>query len=972
MNNPNRNGSRFNRNLLSAALVACLAMSAPALAQSTGATLRGQASAGATVTVTNVETGLSRSATVNANGGYNIPGLPPGTYRVEGGAGGSRNITLAVGQVATVDLAQAPAATADGVTNLEGVVAIGEFVPETRTSEVATYVSAKQIEALPQGTRNFLAFADNVPGMTFSQDGGGNTRLRSGAQNASAINVFIDGVGQKNYVLPGGVTGQDTSRGNPFPQSAIGEYKVITQNYKAEFDQLSSAAIVAVTRSGSNEFTGDIFWDGTRTAWRSKSRFEDQSGIKAESEEKQYGVSIGGPIKKDVAHFFLAYEAKTYESPVTFNLGRGYSISQLPAEFRDEFGSGVFTRPFDEDLFFGKLDLTVGMDHYFEITAKVRKESEITDIGGIRFPSAATANINEETRFDARWQWTGANWLNDARIGYEKSFWSPQPNEFSNGYWLADGNWWDTIARRGGGDGYQDKGQKGWALQDDFTWYGLEGHTIKMGVKYKSISVDTLEQNRFNPQFYYDIRESLTVPTRVEFGAPVSALGDGTVSSSNKQFGLYIQDDWEVNDKLTLNLGVRWDYERTPSYEEFMTPSDVAAAMRASNTALPASGINVENYISNGNNRSADKNNWAPRLGFSYDLNADQRHVIFGGAGRSYDRNLFDYLQNEVSKGSWSSFAFDFNTAMHPCTVGGNCLAWNPAYLNRENLWALAVAGAGREVYLNNNNLVVPYSDQFSLGMRNIVALAGHDWTIESTISHVASHDGIAFQLGNRRSDGSFFLPGNTDSKPWGQGFAPFGNMILVNNALRTKANSFLLRIEKPYDSASGWGVNVAYTFTDAKQNSNVNGWPGAFDYPTTEGYGWFDGQASKHRLVTTGIYDGPWDITLSAKLTYATAQPRYIQDCNETSWSLCHVTYYTPKEDFKQFDLAANKEFAIGNRFKFRLRADVLNVFNWSNYAGYNDWMGGANEPMNPDFGKPNSISLPTRTLKLSVGLSW
>ena len=196
MNNPNRNGSRFNRNLLSAALVACLAMSAPAMAQSTGATLRGQASAGATVTVTNVDTGLSRSAMVNANGGYAIPGLPPGTYRVEGGAGGTRNITLAVGQVATVDLAQAPATTADGVTNLEGVVAVGEIVPETRTSEVATYVSQKQIEALPQGTRNFLAFADTVPGMTFSQDGNGNTRLRSGAQSASAINVFIDGVGQ--------------------------------------------------------------------------------------------------------------------------------------------------------------------------------------------------------------------------------------------------------------------------------------------------------------------------------------------------------------------------------------------------------------------------------------------------------------------------------------------------------------------------------------------------------------------------------------------------------------------------------------------------------------------------------------------------------------------------------------------------------------------------------------------------------
>ena len=233
MNNPNRTATRFNRNLLSCALAACLAMAAPAMAQSTAATLRGQAAAGATVTVTNVDTGLSRSATVNANGGYTIPGLPPGTYRVEGGAGGSRNITLAVGQVATVNLGQAtPAAPADGVTTLESVVASAEFVPETRTSEVATYVSQKQIDALPQNSRNFLAFADTVPGMVFS-DNGSEARLRSGAQSANNINVFIDGVGQKNYVTPGGLTGMDDSPGNPFPQSAIGEFKVITSNYKA-------------------------------------------------------------------------------------------------------------------------------------------------------------------------------------------------------------------------------------------------------------------------------------------------------------------------------------------------------------------------------------------------------------------------------------------------------------------------------------------------------------------------------------------------------------------------------------------------------------------------------------------------------------------------------------------------------------------------------------------------------------------
>ena len=93
------------------------------------------------------------------------------------------------------------------------------------------------------------------------------------------------------------------------------------------------------------------------------------------------------------------------------------------------------------------------------------------------------------------------------------------------------------IVRSGGSDNYQDKGQKGWSFQDDLTFTGWSSHTVKMGVKYKQVDLQTLEQNRYNPQFFYDINESLTVPVRVQFGAPVAGYGDGTASSDNKQFG---------------------------------------------------------------------------------------------------------------------------------------------------------------------------------------------------------------------------------------------------------------------------------------------------------------------------------------------------------------------------------------------------------------------------------------------------
>ncbi len=977
------------RRLLSCALASCLVLgAAPAFAQSTGATIRGQVmadsvpAAQAQVTATNLATGLSRSVQSTANGGYSLAGLPPGTYRVDVSAGGkssSQNITVQVGQTATVNLGVGGVAeTAGGAaTTLEAVQVTAQAPVETKTSEIATYVTSKQIDALPQNTRNFLAFADTAPGVQFITDASGNTRVRSGAQSANAVNVFIDGVGQKNYVTTGGISGQDTSRGNPFPQSAIGEYKVITQNYKAEYDQLSSAAIVAATRSGSNEFDGSFFWDHTSTDWRSRSRFENRDGAaKAQSKQEQYGVSFGGPLIKDVAHFFVAYEAKEYLTPRTFNLGRGYSPAELPADLQAQYGNGTSTSPFKEDLYFGKIDWLFGENHYFELTAKYRDESETIQVQDQRLPLAATLNENNEKRVDLRYQFSSYNWLNDAHITYEDAFWSPRPANFIPGYYLSDGNWWDTIVRSGGGDNYQDKGQKGWSVQDDLTFNGWDGHTVKMGVKYKQVDLQTLEQNKYNPQFYYDIHESLAIPTHVEFGAPVSGFGNGTVKSNNKQFGLYIQDDWEVNEHLTLNLGVRWDYERTPSYDDYVTPAQVVSALQASNANLPNSGVNINDYISTGGNRSSDKNNWAPRFGFSYDIHGDQRHVIFGGAGRSYDRNLFDYLQNEVSKASWGTYTYDFNTPLHPCdtATAATCRDWDPRYLDPEFLRASSVAGS-REVFLNNNKLVVPYSDQFSLGMRNTFEVLGNDWNTEVAYSYVRSHDGIAFLLGNRRADGSFFPTdpaGATDPPPWGAGFAPFSNLILAQNALETKSKSVYVKLEKPYTSESRWGVTLAYTYTDSEQNSPIDGWPGAFNAETVRDYGWFPGKVPENRIVMTGIWDGPWGTTFSGKGTWADATPRYYQNCNVSAWAYCHFESYTPGEDFKQIDLAMEKVWDTGSNIRLRIRGDVLNVFNWSNYDGYEDWRGGAGEPQNPAWGKPISIALPTRTFKLSFGLDW
>ncbi|HEY5971452.1 MAG TPA: TonB-dependent receptor, partial [Pseudoxanthomonas sp.] len=580
MKNRKQRNIRPARKLLTCALASCLMLGmAPAFAQSTGATLRGQVSADsapatdAKVTVTNLATGLTRSVQANSSGGYSLGGLPPGSYRVDVTAGGqtsSQNVTLSVGQTATLNLGVGGVAeTAAGeATTLEAVTVVAPALLETKTSEVATYVTQKQINALPQSSRNFLAFADIVPGMIFDTKGDGSTQLRSGAQNSNGINVFIDGIGQKNYVLKGGIGGQDGSRGNPFPQLAIGEYKVITSNYKAEYDQISSAAVTAVTKSGTNEFHGDFFWDRSGTPdWRTRTPAEERAGgAKQPSGETQYGAALGGPIIQDKLFFFVTYEAKQFEIPRNVSLGGGVPFgTPVPPDLIPLLGPS--STPFDEDLFFGKLTWQLGDANLIEFSAKRREEAEIKDIGDRNTESYGKTNNNESTRLDLRWQWSGINWLNDAHITHEDEFFNPRAITIAPGINIQNPTG-GTILNVGGGQDFQDKGQKGLGLQDDLTFTGWEGHTIKMGVKYKSVEINAFEQQPYNPQFRVDLianqavgNNSLDtfVPYSVRFGAPLPGVGDRNITTTNKQYGIYFQDDWEINEKLTLNLGLRYD-----------------------------------------------------------------------------------------------------------------------------------------------------------------------------------------------------------------------------------------------------------------------------------------------------------------------------------------------------------------------------------------------------------------------------
>jgi outer membrane receptor protein involved in Fe transport len=1005
MNTTMRLKKRLLASLIAGSAVALAAAPDLLWAQTANATLRGTGPANAQVTARNVATGSVRRTRTGADGSYAMPGLPPGTYQVDAGPGTERTVTLTVASTATLNLAQQAAPTAPSAVNattLTGVSVTASTLQEVKTSEVGNTISLRQIQTIPQVSRNFLEFADTVPGMVFTVDSNGNTSLRGGAMNNSSVNVYVDGVGQKSYVKEGGVSGQFGSQGNPFPQLAIGEYKVITSNYKAEYDQISSAAVTAQTKSGTNEFHGETYYRYTNDAFRERTPAERDADRKTPSEEKEYGFALGGPIIKDKMHFFMTYEAKRFDTPITVTPSADGSpgVPFLPADVAAQFGPANLN--FKEDLYFGKIDWEPTDRDRFEASAQIRQEDQLGGVGGQNAVTSAYSTRNNDKRYALRWQHSGEAYFNELLLTYEDAFNAPTALNYGNGLIYT----WErptddpTIIQTGAANplATQDKGQKGPAIQDDLTFNDLEwhgDHVIKLGFKKKMVTLHAADAADVNPQFSFNVTPDGTAatPYKAFFTKPVVGLGlTPTVSTKSHQFGAYLQDDWAVNDKLTLNLGVRWDYERTPSYTNFVTPANVVAALNSQDPNGPAGqtyaqslalgGIDVNDYISTGSNRHAYKGEWQPRLGFSYDLNGDEAHVIFGGAGRAYDRDLYDYLQLETTKSALPQYTIYFrDPATGLCHRDSTpCYDWDPNYLNGlANLQALLgpSSNAGTEVDLLNNHLKAPYSDQFSLGMRNQIG----DWNTSATVARILSHDGFVFTLGNRYPDGAFF---QNNSQPWGNGVPGFGSLIVGNNGIETRTTQVLLSAEKPYTKESGWGATFAYTFTHAKQNRDINEHY-SFDEATIGDYPFITSNAAaKHRFVATGNMDGPWGTTLSAKLTLATPLPFNGIACYDgavfPAGNNCIPQAATPGGSrflvggkiwgYRDLDLQATKNFDLGHGVTLFGRFDVLNVFNWDNFVDYIPTY--ANGQASVVYNRIGNITFVPRTFKFEVGLNF
>jgi hypothetical protein len=936
----------------------------PASAQTSTAQVRGQVSdasgaavGGATVVAVASGTNQTFRTTTDASGAYVLVGLRPGGYTVTitgaSGAVFTQAVSVSVGQSATLDAALGTAATdvagADVGSAGDDIVVTGSRLIETRTSEIATNVNTEQLRTLPQTDRNFLSFAALAPGVRYN-DSETDKGIQSGASTASQVNVFIDGVSLKNKLREGGIAGQQNSRGNPFGQLAVQEFRVLTQNYKAEYEQAGSAIITAVTKSGTNEFHGEAFGQYTDRSLTEKSYLDKANNrSKPAFERKQYGFALGGPIIKDKLFFFGTYEGNDQDRAlIVDSSGSPANIAAFEAASGKRLSDyeGNFVSPFRGDFYFGKLTFTPDDRQTFDLSYSRRQESDIQGFGGNTSYEFAENKRNTVDTYLFKWAYRGDSFINEVNLNYLNYNFNPtslNPDLPAFNY--------DTVILIGGRDSTRREIQQGYTLRDDFTYSGLDKHTFKFGARVEVTDIEFSNFSYVQPSYVFRIdtveNPNTNLANDTNFTFPAEArlgLGNGTVRGSNTQYGLYIQDDWDVTDKLQLNIGLRWDYETNGNNNHFVTGGNAAAALRA----LPrTSYFDPENYISTGSNRNPFAHAFAPRFGFSYDFNDDGRTVLFGGFGRYYDRNNFNNTIDEQSRTINPIGVFRFSRDGQPRN-GLQTTVWDPRYLTRAGLLDLrATSTSGQpELFAVKNDTRPPVNDQISLGARQQIGPV----QVSVTGSYQRGRNGYTNLFATRQNGGSGPCCDTSPLSPFG-----YANALIGYDGLDTRYKALFVTIDKPYTERAGWGVNVAYTLSKGEQNG---GDLFSLDAPTPDLYGWRPRNGDeRHRLVISGIADLPLGFRFSTLSTFGSGQAFRVTNGTNgaTSGQNEFSARYPNKNCIGGVFAFCEVNVTLGNRVKvvgseIELAVDVLNAFNNNNFSGFDDFF---NNQINPQTGQ-------------------
>lgn len=922
-------------------LVFLAVMLAPAQlgAQSTGGQLSGKATdessaalPGVTVTARNAATGLERLQVTNEQGRYYFQLLPAGSYEVKAELEGFGTVQLTdvviqVGSSRELDFALKIAA-------VEEIITVADVAPLVRTTPAGgTVISQEELETLPLNGRQFANLGTLAAGTSLSF----NPDPTKPGQQTIALN---GGIGRNvNFLVDGGDNMDDTIGGalQNFSIEGVQEFNILTQLYKAEYGRSTGGVLTVVTKSGTNNFDGSVFGFFRDDSLNSETESEKLAGSgKQEFSRDQYGASLGGPIVRDKAHFFVTYEKTKVDR---------FTVTNTSGIFPGLDGQQSST-PFDDELITGKLSWDVNAKNLLRVRyAKQENNDKYNAVPNATPDSYGTlTNENDSTLFGFTSQ-IGSRGLNEVIVQF---------SEFLNTI-TADSNNPTSYFPNGVVTGQnpntpQSTTQEKRQFKDEFSWtqdIAGDSHDFKVGVEY-------LDEPDLGGDFSSGTNGTFS-RSADRADAPVTSItftaGSFNFSTANTQYRFFLQDDWQLNEQLTLNLGLRYEYT------DVLELDQRSNAIWQTLSSLPGSFYDQTPYLEpfrngGGGFIEADDDDIAPRLGFSYDMKGDGQQILRGGWGIYYD---FPYTNATVLFPAAAVFSFFGTTYNHVNTAGirnpdGSFFQPGDPLPPNQLPPGSGLAPAPNEIA--SPRIETPYSTQASLGYsRQLTPRIGLNVDlITIRYQHIPYRVRI-----NPRVDTTG--DGVADARR----FPAFGNFRLWDGD--GKASYDALNVGLRGRASEKFEFQAFYTLSKAEGNilagadefrlTDVGHQPdlgrardvsiNPLDPQCDACYGPLNTDA-RHRVTLSGIYHGPWGLNFSGIFRYRSALPYLVHPGLDTNGD-GFILDPAPSDgigagrgsSFTQLDVRVSKEFAFGGDFSLELIAEVFNLFNDDNPAGFN-----------------------------------
>jgi hypothetical protein len=833
-----RNRARLSK--LSLALVVALA-AAPAFAQSTSAGVGGtvtgadgQPVAGAEVTVTHIDSGTVSRATTDASGRYTARGLRVGgPYTItvnKAGAGTDTesNVFLSLNQVSTVNVA-----LNSDVTNLEGVTAVASAIGDTFNASnkgVGTSISGRQLAIAPQGNRSIDDVARLDPRITV-------TDQATGAMSVAGVNnryntISVDGMSQGD---PFGLNANGMPyTGSPISVDTIDAYDIKVSDFDVTSDSVG-AIVNAVTKSGTNEFHGSVYYAVKDADWVGK---RDGNEYIAYDKDATQGITLGGPILKDKLFFFASYEKQKISdfggaSGGGDGLSNGY-VTQAEVDRAIALAEGMGLQPgtqglsgvdLDNKRYLAKIDWNISDNHRASITYQRTEEfrpspydqSSSAVVLSSRWYN--NSNITKNTSLQLFSDWT-ENFSTEAKISVQK-FHQENGNPVDQptiNIWSANGGQirlgedrnrhenrinTDKLTASLFGTLYVGdhavKGGFDYLKNDVLNLYGRDLHGVyEFGSSADSNNgISGLDDFAAGDYNRYDVRRPL----------PGFTENDTAAAIVFSQISPFIQDTWQASDNLSVQYGVRVNIPK-------------AEKAPPQNPAFEAAFGFPNDYKLGSSNKVV-----LPRVSFNYTFDTERYSQLRGGIGAFQSIPPFvwlanPYQNNGVAAGSFNSFdpaSYPFSTDPYdqpfPTSVAATRAQMDSIDPDFKLPTVLKVA-LGYDAELPWWGLVataelqrIQARDAVFYQALNIGALDPATGMYDAPTGTLADGRGSYWcTLGNNSSSNK-----NCGANP---GFTT--NSTVLGNTNKGASTSLTLSLDKPL--ADGWYGNLSYTLTKATE----------------------------------------------------------------------------------------------------------------------------------------------------------